>query len=232
MHTTTTHLIALLLATATTTPTTPPSTPPNALPTALPDPAPIPAPAPPPAADRPRLPAADAVWPLGPPRPPLLRGWEPPTSPYGPGHRGVDLAAPPGTPVHAAAAGHVTFAGPVGGRGVLSVTLTGTGTNTGPAPLPGAPPPLRTTYEPVRPLVAEGTKVTAGEIVAVVDTTAARSHCATGCLHWGLRQGPAYLNPLALLPPTRLRRPPSRLLPLSPRGDGAARGLSRNRHGG
>ncbi|MEU9981258.1 M23 family metallopeptidase [Streptomyces sp. NPDC050856] len=141
------------------------------------------------------------VWPLGPPRPVVVRGWEPPASPYGPGHRGVDLDAPPGTPVRAAAGGRVSFAGPVAGRGVLTITLTGSGS-----------PPLRTTYEPVRPLVPVGAEVAAGQVVAaVVDS---RSHCAPVCLHWGLRRGEAYLDPLSLLPPHLLRRPPSRLLPL------------------
>ncbi|QGV78251.1 M23 family metallopeptidase [Streptomyces ficellus] len=144
------------------------------------------------------LTALTATWPVGPPRPAVVRGWEPPASAYGPGHRGVDLAAPPGTEVRAAAAGRVSFAGPVAGRGVLSITHPSTGT-----------PPLRTTYEPVRPLVRPGTEVTAGQLVAVV--SGPPSHCAPVCLHWGLRRGDTYLNPLTLLP-----RPPSRLLPLTP----------------
>ncbi|WP_228976818.1 M23 family metallopeptidase [Streptomyces sp. DH12] len=149
------------------------------------------------------LPVAEAVWPVGPPRALVLRGWEPPASTYGPGHRGVDLAAPPGTPVRAAAGGRVAFAGPVGGRGVLSVTL--------PAPPGGVP--VRFTYEPVRAVVARGADVRAGQVVAVTAADAP-SHCAGVCLHWGLRRGTAYLNPLSLLPPHLLRRPPSRLLPL------------------
>lgn len=144
----------------------------------------------------------EGVWPVGPPRPLIVRAWEPPTSPYGPGHRGVDLTAPPGTPVRAAADGQVSFAGPVGGRGVLAITL----------PAPPGTVPLRTTYEPVRPLVAKGDEVRAGQVVA---TTVAHgpSHCATTCLHWGLLHGDTYLNPLSLLSPSLLRRPPSRLLP-------------------
>ncbi|MFF8293041.1 peptidoglycan DD-metalloendopeptidase family protein [Streptomyces sp. NPDC016309] len=115
----------------------------------------------------------------------------------------MDLAAPPGTAIRAAAAGRIAFAGPVGGRGVLSVVHPATGA-----------PPLRTTYEPVRPLVRPGAEVTAGQVVAVV-APAPRSHCGTGaCLHWGLRRGDAYLDPLSLLPPALLTRPPSRLLPL------------------
>ncbi|GGQ29612.1 murein hydrolase activator EnvC family protein [Streptomyces roseolilacinus] len=147
-------------------------------------------------------PVRDAVWPVGPPRAPVVRGWEPPASAYGRGHRGVDLAAPPGTRVRAAAAGRVTFAGPVAGRGVLVVTL--------PAP-PGAVP-SRVTYEPVRAVVEAGAKVRAGQVVALTAADAA-SHCAGACLHWGLRRGDAYLDPLSILPRPP-RRPPSRLLPL------------------
>ncbi|TLQ43446.1 M23 family metallopeptidase [Streptomyces marianii] len=158
--------------------------------------------------------ARAAVWPVGPPRPAVVRGWEPPPSPYGRGHRGVDLAAPPGTEVRAAAPGRVSFAGPVAGRGVLSIELTGTGDF-----------PLRTTYEPVRPLVPPGAVVAEGQVVAVV--AAGSSHCPGGCLHWGLRQGEVYLDPLSLLPASALRRGPSRLLPvfgvpLPPRAPGVA----------
>ncbi|MGW0120925.1 M23 family metallopeptidase [Streptomyces sp. NPDC003327] len=136
-----------------------------------------------------------ALWPVGPPPPDILRGWHPPPGPYAAGHRGVDLAAPPGAPVLAPAAGTVTFAGPVGGRGVVTLTLTGTGT-----------PPLRTTFSPVTPLIAPGTRVAPGTPLARVSTG---THCPESCLHWGLLRGDTYLNPLRLL-----HRPPSRLLPL------------------
>ncbi|MGA5557900.1 murein hydrolase activator EnvC family protein [Streptomyces lavendulocolor] len=160
-------------------------------------PVPVAVPGPGPVAVRPV-----GVWPVGPPRPAVVRGWEPPASAYGPGHRGVDLSAAPGTEVRAAAAGRVSFAGPVAGRGVLSITLTAT-----------VAPPLRTTYEPVRPRVRPGADVTAGQVVAVV-APGAGAHCAPACLHWGLRRGDTYLDPLSLLPTALLRRPPSRLLPL------------------
>lgn len=137
-----------------------------------------------------------AVWPVGPPRPEVLRGFEPPPGPYAAGHRGVDLAAPPGTPVLAPAAGTVAFAGPVGGLGVLTITLTGTGL-----------PPLRTTYGPVEPLVGAGAAVRPGEVVARV---APGGHCPRSCLHWGLLRGDRYLDPLALLRGGR-----SRLLPVT-----------------
>lgn len=120
----------------------------------------------------------------------VVRWWEPPPTPYAAGHRGVDLAAPVGAELRAVAAGRVHHAGQVAGRGVLSLAL---------------PNGLRTTYEPVRPLVAEGEEVTAGQVVAVLTEG---SHCPEPCLHWGLLSGEAYLNPLTLL-----ARPTPRLLP-------------------
>ncbi|WP_329040931.1 M23 family metallopeptidase [Streptomyces sp. NBC_00178] len=142
----------------------------------------------------------DRAWPLA-GRPVVVRGWERPAGPYAPGHRGVDLGAPPGTPVRAAAPGRVVFAGPVAGRGVVSVAVAGSGE-----------PPLRFTYEPVRAEVSAGDEVSAGQLVGVVGP--APSHCTGGCLHWGLRRGDVYLDPLTLLPPSLLRRGPSRLLPV------------------
>ncbi|MFJ5534392.1 murein hydrolase activator EnvC family protein [Streptomyces sp. NPDC093261] len=146
------------------------------------------------------VPAVARLWPVG-VHPLVLRAWEPPATPYGPGHRGVDLAAAPGDPVRAVAAGRVAFAGRVAGRGVLSVDLAGTGT-----------PPLRTTYEPVRASVRTGDTVRPGQVLGVLEPSAA--HCAGSCLHWGLRRGETYLDPLSVLPPWLLRVGPSRLLPV------------------
>jgi murein DD-endopeptidase MepM/ murein hydrolase activator NlpD len=146
------------------------------------------------------VPAVGRGWPVG-TRPPVLRGWEPPATTYGRGHRGIDLPAVSGTPVRAVAAGRVSFAGRVAGKGVVSVELTGTGD-----------PPLRTTYEPVRASVKKGQEVAAGEPVGTVEPTG--SHCTTPCMHWGLRRGVTYLDPLSLLPTWLLNRGPSRLLPV------------------
>ncbi|MFD4629850.1 murein hydrolase activator EnvC family protein [Streptomyces sp. NPDC058284] len=164
---------------------------------ATPAPGPLPAP---PSASRPA-----AVWPVGAPtgRPQVVRGWDPPSTPYGAGHRGVDLAAPPGSPVRAAAPGHIVFAGRVAGRGVISVELDGTGD-----------PPLRTTYEPVRASLKKGDKVGAGDEIGTLELPA--GHCPRSCLHWGLRRAGTYLDPLSLLPPWLRHRGPSRLLPVSP----------------
>lgn len=153
----------------------------------------------PPASEEP-VPAVARVWPVG-LRPLVARVWKPPPTPYARGHRGVDLAASAGSPVRAVAPGRVAFAGRVAGRGVVSVELTGTGD-----------PPLRTTYEPVRTSVQKGDQVTAGTPLGTLEATP--SHCPTTCLHWGLRRGDTYLDPLTLLPPWLLRRGPSRLLPV------------------
>ncbi|QJT04416.1 M23 family metallopeptidase [Streptomyces asoensis] len=148
----------------------------------------------------PPVPAIGRAWPVG-TRPAVLRGWEPPAGPYARGHRGVDLAAPPDAPVRAVAAGRVSFAGRVAGRGVVSVELSGTGL-----------PPLRTTYEPVRTSVRKGDEVAPGQVVGTVEPTG--SHCARTCVHWGLLSGRTYLDPLSLLPPWLRRSGPSRLLPV------------------
>ena len=54
-------------------------------------------------------------WPLA-GHPVVLRPFDPPASPYGPGHRGVDLAAAAGVAVLAPGPGVVRFAGLLAGR--------------------------------------------------------------------------------------------------------------------
>lgn len=151
----------------------------------------------------PPVPAVGAAWPVG-TRPPIVRGWAHPATEYGAGHRGVDLAAPIGSPVRAVARGRVSFAGRVAGRGVVAVELSGTGDA-----------PLRTTYEPVTPSVKKGALVAPGEVLGALEPPT--NHCGpTSCLHWGLLRGDTYLDPLSLMPPRLLRRGPSRLLPVPP----------------
>lgn len=137
-------------------------------------------------------PAADPVWrwPLR-PRPEVLRPFDPPAHPWEAGHRGVDLAARPGQVVYAAGAGRIGFARDLAGRGVVTV-------------IHGR---LRTTYLPVRPLARPGRMVAAGARIGVVEDVL--GHCGQlTCLHWGLKQGATYLDPLMLL-----GRAPVRLLP-------------------
>ncbi|MEU1633781.1 M23 family metallopeptidase [Nonomuraea sp. NPDC005701] len=132
-------------------------------------------------------------WPLdGSPR--ILRRFAPPSAPWLAGHRGVDLAAAADTPVLAAGSGTVRYAGPVGGRGVVTIDH------------PGG---LRTTYLPISALVKRGEQITMGSRLGVVQ--AAQGHCQESCLHWGLIQSARYLDPLLLLGHT-----PIRLLPIWP----------------
>ncbi len=137
-----------------------------------------------------------APWssPLGDP-PVVTRPFAPPPTPYGPGHRGADLAGAPGDVVRAAGGGVVVFAGTVAGRPVVSVDHADG---------------LRTTYEPVAPAVAAGQPVRRGDPLGTL--AAGHAGCpAAACLHWGLRRGDVYLDPLSLLRPPRVR-----LLPLGP----------------
>jgi hypothetical protein len=139
-------------------------------------------------------PTVDYRWPLD-GQIEVVRGFQPPTRRWNPGHRGVDLAGTPAAVVRAAGAGVVRFAGPVVDRGVVSVDHAGG---------------LRTTYEPVTPLVAAGDRVAAGDPIGLLGSH--HSGCPVGsCLHWGLRRGEHYLDPLALLGLGRVR-----LLPLPP----------------
>jgi hypothetical protein len=70
------------------------------------------------AADPPRVPA---LW--MPVTGSLVRGFDARAGPYGPGHRGIDIAAPVGTTVRAPAAGRIVFAGPVAGTSWTSLLV-------------------------------------------------------------------------------------------------------------
>lgn len=126
--------------------------------------------------------AAPAVWqwPLAGARV-VIHDFEP-HSAFGPGHRGVDLAAAPGAPVSAVADGIVTFTGTVAGRPVVSVLHHR-----------GA---VRSTVEPVDAIVSAGDAVRRGQVIGFIGTG---GHCSGYCLHLGMRQGDRYLNPRAVL---------------------------------
>jgi hypothetical protein len=53
----------------------------------------------------------------------VVRGFDARAGPYGPGHRGVDIAARVGEQVRAPAAGEVVFAGPVAGINWVSILV-------------------------------------------------------------------------------------------------------------
>ena len=124
-----------------------------------------------------RLPTP-AGWPLS-GSPVVQRGFDPPTVAWGSGHRGIDLAAKPGDAVLAAADGRVAFVGSIAGKPVISLDHG----------------PVRTTYEPVISTLQVGERVALGQVIGQVGQG---GHCR-GCLHWGLREGKKYLNPLLLL---------------------------------
>ena len=119
----------------------------------------------------------------------VTRGFDVSAGPYAAGHRGVDLAGATGAPVLAAGDGVVVFAGVVAGRPVVSVDHADG---------------LRTTYEPVQPAVAAGQRVSRGQPLGVLEP--GHAGCPVeACLHWGLRRGGTYLDPLLLLRPPRVR---------------------------
>ena len=133
----------------------------------------------------------EGEWPLH-PDPEVVRVFDPPDSPYGSGHRGVDLAGVPGQQVRAALPGTVTYAGLLAGVGVVVVDHGAT----------------RTTYQPVRASVSLSRVVAAGATLGTLEQVG--SHCAPRtCLHWGWIRGGAYLDPLRLVGVG-----PVRLLPL------------------
>jgi hypothetical protein len=108
-------------------------------------------------------------------------------------HRGVDLAAAPGTPVRAACSGRVTFAGRAG-AGAVAIRCGR----------------FSVTHLPLHPAVRAGDRVAAGAPLGTV----ARSREHEG-LHLGVRTASdrlGYVDPAPLL---RDRRPPA--LPVAPR---------------
>ncbi len=133
-------------------------------------------------------------WPVGtadePPE--VLRSFDPPDKPWLRGHRGVDLAAAPGSTVRAAADAVVVHAAPLAGRGVVSLRHIGG---------------LTSTYEPVRAEVAVGAVVRAGQVIGTIEGVGYEHASCLGrpCLHWGAKQGRRYLDPLDLVAPRRVR---------------------------
>lgn len=105
---------------------------------------------------------------------PVVDAFRAPTTPYGPGNRGLLYGTEPGTPVHAAAGGTVAFAGSVAGSRHVTIEH---------------PDGLRTTYSFLEAVsVVVGQRLQQGDLVG---TTA-------GQLHFGARSGDAYLDPASL----------------------------------
>ena len=116
---------------------------------------------------------------------PIIRDYDPPNSPYGSGHRGIDIAAPFGTPVLAPAPAVVKFAGKVGGQ--MFVTLDHGGG-------------IETTYSWVSAiLVHKNDAVFTGMGIAL--TGSGHPGTAVPHLHLGAKRDGAYIDPLSLLRP-------------------------------
>jgi murein DD-endopeptidase MepM/ murein hydrolase activator NlpD len=135
-----------------------------------------------------------------------------PDSPYGPGHRGIDIPSLAGADVLAVAPGLVTFAGTVAGTGVVTVDH-------------GAE---RSTYQPVTVTVEQGDRVETGDVLGSLQ--AGPGHCVTPCLHLGriANESDGYLDPLDRLGTrsnVRLVDPdgPPPVPPLGPSGSGVLR---------
>ncbi len=111
---------------------------------------------------------------------PVVEGFAPPAHDWLPGRRGVTLRYPAPYPVYACASGTVTTAGPVAGRGVISIRHDVGGRV------------IWSTYLPVTPSVAVGDRVEKGDVIGVVEGD-------SPTLHWGAKTGRrTYIDPIRL----------------------------------
>lgn len=100
--------------------------------------------------------------------------FRPPLQPWLPGNRGIEYATEPGSELVAIGPGTIAFAGPVGGRLVVSIVH---------------PDGLRSSLTGVAAVTVEvGRRVWAGAPIAV----------AADRTHLGVRRGDAYLDPASL----------------------------------
>jgi murein DD-endopeptidase MepM/ murein hydrolase activator NlpD len=126
---------------------------------------------------------------------PLVRGFDARAGPYGPGHRGIDIATPVGELVRAPTSGRVVFAGPV--AGTSWVTLL-------------AAPGVLVTLGPLLDPVTTATRVRSKAPVGRVGPGHPATPAAPPALHLSVRVDGVYVDPLAYL----VDRPRPRLVPL------------------
>jgi hypothetical protein len=146
--------------------------------------------------DPPRVPA---LW--MPAHGAVVRGFDVRAGPYGPGHRGIDIAAPEGTIARAPAGGTVVFAGPIAGTTWISLLVA---------------PGVRVTLGPLLdPTTAK--RVRLGEPLGRVGpghraggAGPADGRVGAATLHLSTRVDGVYVDPLAYL----VDRPRPRLAPL------------------
>jgi plasmid stabilization system protein ParE len=113
----------------------------------------------------------------------VARPFDASASDYGPGHRGVDLVAAPGVAVVAAGPGTVTFAGPV--AGALHVVVLHRGG-------------VRTSYSFLLDLAVSAGDVVAGGTVVGRAGGPDPDGDHVGVVHFGVRLGERYVDPLRL----------------------------------
>jgi len=129
-------------------------------------------------------PASSGAW-LWPVRGPVINAFDPPDSPFGAGHRGIDIAVPVGTTIVAPESGSVTFAGRVGGH--LFITIDHGGE-------------LSSTYSWLSAsAVRRGDTVSRGQPIGA--TGVGHPGSVVPHLHFGVRLAGIYLDPLTLLGP-------------------------------
>ena len=153
-----------------------------------------------------------------PPVPPLwmpvagavVRGFDTRAGPYGPGHRGIDIAASVGELVRSPAAGRVVFAGRVAGTNWVSLLVApGVVVTLGPLLDPILDPAA--TADRLRRRTPVG-RVGPGHSTPPVGRAASGREGAT--LHLSVRVDGVYVDPLAYL----VDRPRPRLAPLATPG--------------
>ena len=118
-------------------------------------------------------------WPIAPPHP-VVAPYVAPATHYSAGHRGIDIGAEDGTAVLAPADGTVHFAGWVVDRPLLSLELSD-GT--------------LVSFEPVTTTLRAGDAVRRGDTLGTLEP----GHCASPCLHFGVRMDGEYVSPLLFL---------------------------------
>ncbi len=124
-------------------------------------------------------PAPSWVWPVG-GHQVIVRDFAAPETPWGPGHRGIDIDASSSSTLRAPVSGRLRFVGDVVHRGVVTIE-----TSEG----------FLVSMEPVTIDVPSGSRVVAGQVLGSIDS----GHCPRRCLHLGLRIDGRYVSPAKFL---------------------------------